>query len=653
MRCRDVQLELSARMDGDLRPLHPDVALHADTCAACGSFQSGAARVRSAVRFAVAEPVPDLVGAVMTKVRAEQVAFAAMPPLRVRPRRRAPSLLPRLAAAALAGAVVGVAVVSTGMVSRRPSRAALATEIPQAIARVAPLVTSYSADFVIIERNWRAEVPTRTFGLAIAFQAPEQLRVAVTDRTAYPAVFAATSNTSLLQVDGARWSLDGSQSCTPQAAPTCAPVPPIHRRVSGRPPFDADALMPTDIVLPVNALAGAGQVQVLGADDVLGRDAIHVRLAADQAEPLFASFQQAGSWRPIYPADPVDLWLDRDAWLPLRFEVRSAGGPDREAWTAENGMPAEPPGALVLRGEATSVSVNEPASAAGPGPPTDAGRDRGFRRASGEALHRALGWAPVVPGDAAGLAPYRSGHFAGRREAVLSYAHGLSWLRVHETRTWRAAAPFGDIGVLAETVALPGGGVAFYEPAGLRTGRRLSIHTGRWDLYLESNLPREDLLRVAASLPVTGLPQPASWRVRRGPGGSRTEVLGVDDGLSRAGFPLLLPAPPSLPAGVRPVAAELRTRAASSGSGALTLLYRRPGIEVAGYALRLYQAPNETLPPPSGADAVQVRVRGALARWSPTAHQLEWVEDGRYLSLTAPGLGLEDLAVIAERMRLG
>jgi hypothetical protein len=643
MRCRDVQLELSARMDGELRPLDAETALHADTCAACRAFADGASRVRAAVRFAVAEPIPDLVSPVMERVRAEPAPGKERAPV---PRQRMGgpgsrrSLVPRLVAAALAGVFVGVAVVSGGLLSRRPSPSALATEVPRAIARSAAGVKAYRVVFRMTELNWRPEVPERTFIANVVFRAPESMRVTVRDLTDYPESLS-VRNESRLIVDGATWSLWGPRACTPQAAPTCAALPPMHRVVTGRPPFDADAPMPTDVVLPVTSLGGSERVEVLGGDTILGRDAVHVRLSSDQAVPLLAFFQQTGSWRPHYPADPVDVWLDRDAWLPLRFEVRSAGGPDRDAWAAENGIPHEPAGALALRGDVTDLGMDQ-----GPGIPhipTRGARDRGFREATPEALADELGWKPAVPRETAGLPPHRSGRFAGRDEAVTSFARGLSWLRVHQTRSHRGDAPFGAVGPLAERVVLPGGSVAFYEPAGLRGGRRLAIHARATDVYLESNLPRDELLRVAGSLRVRGLDLPRSWRVRTGPDGSRTEILPFSEGVRRAPFGVVLPRVP----GMRPAAAELRTGGAAP---ALALYYRRPGIEVAGFSLRLYQAPGEALPPPSGTDAFQIELRGTLARWSPGSHTLEWREGGAYRSITAPGLGLDAVARIAESL---
>ncbi|MEX2457552.1 MAG: hypothetical protein WD770_01045 [Actinomycetota bacterium] len=637
MRCSEVQLALSARMDGDTRPLGSAAAEHAGSCPRCRTFADGAERIRRAVRFEVAEPVPDLTAAVMTRVRAE-VPARPVPLVRARtvPSRR----VARQVAAALARMMVGSAVTAAGFLPGRTPPAE-AEDIPREIAAAAPGVTAYSASFEIVERNWRPEVPEREFRAEVEFRGPEAFRVRLADLTTYPPGLDAR-NDFTLRIQADRWALQGPQACTPQAAPACAPAPPIERSVSGRPPFDADAPMPTDVVLPVLSLAGSERVPVTGGGAFLGRTAVRVEVAAEQAAPLFASFQAAGSWRPLYPADPVNLWLDREAWIPLRFEVHSAGGPDRDAWASANGIRLEPAGEVVLTGEVVRLSLEEPAGPPRffPGPDPEA-RNRGFVDLPEGALGAALGYQPVVPNDTAGLAAYRAGRFAGRPEAVLAYARGLSWLRITQTRSHRAAAPFGGVGILAERVALPGGGFALYEPAGEHHGRRLAVHARGFDAVLESNLPRADLLRVAGSLPVTGLDPPAAWLVRDLPGG-RIERVGMAEAVERAGFPVLVPR--GLPAGLRFAAAELAT---APTSRAITSYYRRVGIESAGFALRIHQARGEPLPPASGTDQVSVAVRGVTGRWSPVRHELEWIEAGAYRSLRAPWMDLFEVLGIA------
>lgn len=650
MRCSDVQLALSARMDGDTRPLEPAEAAHAETCPRCRAFAERAARVRRAVRFEVAEPVPDLVGSVMTRVRAEASPGLEQPaPARTllrpgAPRRRIPRLVSRLAAAALAGAIVGSVVTAAGLFPGRRAPTAEAGDIPREIAAAAPGVSAYSASFSIVERNWRPEVPERVFEAEVEFRGPEAFRVRLADLTAYPPGLDAR-NDFTLRVQADRWALHGPQACTPEAAPACVPAPPLERSFAGRPPFDNDAPMPTDVVLPVLSLAGSERVPVTGAGAILGRTAVRVRVAAEQAAPLFASFQAAGSWRPFYPADPVDLWLDREAWIPLRFEVRSAGGADRDAWASANGILREPAGETVLTGEVTRLSLDEPDGPprffAGPDPEA---RDRGFVDLTEPELATAVGYRPLAPADTAGLEAYRVGRFAGRPEAVLAYARGLSWLRITQTRSHRTRAPFGGVSILAERVELPGGGQALYEPAGERQGRRLAIHARGWDAVLESNLPRPELLRVAGSLPVRGLGAPPSWLVHALPGG-RVERVDQAEAVERAGFRVLVAR--GLPAGLRFAAAELTT---GPSTRAITSYYRRAGIESAGFALRIHQARGEPLPPASGTDQVSVTVRGVTGRWSPVRHELEWIEAGAYRSLRAPWMDLSEVLGIARGM---
>ena len=81
MNCDRAQAVLSARLDGERAPERVGAAVdaHAATCARCRVFEAGALRVRTSVRVRPAEPVPDLVGSIMTRVTAEAGA---------RPRRR-------------------------------------------------------------------------------------------------------------------------------------------------------------------------------------------------------------------------------------------------------------------------------------------------------------------------------------------------------------------------------------------------------------------------------------------------------------------------------------------------------------------------------------------------------------------------------------
>ena len=72
MNCERAQIELSARMDGEPPGrLASAVDEHVAGCPSCRAFEAGAARVRTAVRIRSAEPVPDLIATIMTRVAAE------------------------------------------------------------------------------------------------------------------------------------------------------------------------------------------------------------------------------------------------------------------------------------------------------------------------------------------------------------------------------------------------------------------------------------------------------------------------------------------------------------------------------------------------------------------------------------------------------
>ena len=98
----------------------------------------------------------------------------------------------------------------------------------------------------------------------------------------------------------------------------------------------------------------------------------------------------------------------------------------------------------------------------------------------------------------------------GGNRSQLTYSNGLTYLRVVEQRRWDDDGLFGPVGE-AERVDL-GGGTVYYEPAGTKQGRRLAIHTDDTNIYLETNLSREELLSVAASLPLSGSATPRNRR---------------------------------------------------------------------------------------------------------------------------------------------
>jgi putative zinc finger protein len=621
VKCETVRRQLSARMDGAADRL-VDGALdaHVAGCAGCRAFLAGAERVREVARLEPAGPVPDLVPRIMAEVRRVSTA-------RRIPRWRPPAWS-RYAAAFAAGALVA-AIVAGGLpgVRRAPSPA-LAMEIPREIARASAEVSSYRATFEIVERGFHPRVPERRFVSGVAFRAPERFR---DDLTAYPSG-AWPRNDVSLAVDADRWTLDAPRTCPRQALPSCAPEGRDVRAVRGRAPFDGDATLPTDIVLPVRTLAGSDRVSVVGETSLLGRRAIVVELAYRDATPLFGYLFEGGTWRPFFPHDRVLVSLDADSWFPLAYEVRAAGSPERRLWATRNGLRDDAAGKILLRAEARSLDT-APSNVPGIPSVPDAA-DQGFRDRSVDELAARNGHRPVVPADLQGLRPYRTGGFVSgghpRDEALLSYARGLSWLVITETRSWDQAALFGDVSPLVQRLRLDGLGVAYYEPATGVLGRRLAIHAEGWDLALESNLPRSALLAVARSLPVRGLPTPERWL------GQATLAE------AEASTPYLL-LPARLPAGYRISTVFLEP------SGA-TVYFRRDGAELDGGGIRLFQAEDVSLPPPLEPEVLAVRVRGVTGRYSPTRGELEWVEDGVYRSLGGTALDLRGLLSVAESL---
>jgi hypothetical protein len=79
----------------------------------------------------------------------------------------------------------------------------------------------------------------------------------------------------------------------------------------------------------------------------------------------------------------------------------------------------------------------------------------------------------------------------------------------------------------------------------------------------------------------------------------------------------------------------------------VTLYFRNAEVDVGAGTVRLYMEAAREMPPASSARQSAVQVRGVEGRWTPDRSQLEWIEEGVYRSLDAPGLGLEALLAIA------
>ncbi|HXF73319.1 MAG TPA: hypothetical protein VNO79_12005, partial [Actinomycetota bacterium] len=518
-------------------------------------------------------------------------------------------------------------------------------EVREGVLRAAARVRVYRATFLVTERNLDfPEVTQRRLILSVAFRAPERFRLEVDDLTDYPGNRWTPTDLTLI-VNGGRWSLTAPSACPRGLGRTC---PPVRTVVRDRAPFSPGTPMPTDLVVPLEIFAGA-EPELLGVGRVLGRPAVRVAVPYAAARSLFAFTELGGTWRPFFEDDRVELWLDRRTWLPLEWEVFPAPGRERNLWEQRFELPPEHPSRAVFEVRAVNVSREPPPRGtfrieARPG----SVRTEGVRRIPLGSLADEVGYEPVAPEAVDGLPVYQAVVPAepapSAPDAVVTYASGLSWVKLAERRAGaeegpEGEPPFGPVSPLAEEVALPGGGVAYYEPATEEAGRRLLIHAAGTDLLLETNLPREELLRIAASLPVDGLPAPQDWFRGEGEG----VRVSLEEAAARAGFAPLVPA--ALPQGY--VLASVELLPGEDGPGAIVLHIRPEDSVVGGARIRLFQHPAAELPPATAADVREIVVRGVPGRWSPERSQLEWIEAGLYVSVDAPGASLEDVLAVA------
>jgi hypothetical protein len=614
-------------------------AEHVAGCRSCAAFEAGAWRVRELSRFQVAPQVPDLATRIMRVVEREAEP-AKRPPTRWVPRRRRGLPLRRTAIGLAAGFVIGAVLTGGGLIPR-PARdtSALAAAIPGRLVGAAGAISAYRATFDITELHWTTAVPRRTFVADLAFLAPEEFRVRVRDTTRYPST-AWPRNDLTLVTDGRRWRVTGPNPCPRQALPACTDRGPVTRTVDGRPPFDPGTIRPTDVIVPMTVLAAQQRVDVIGEDRVGGRPAVVVRLAYQDATPLFQYLRFLGSWRPFFPQDRVVLWLDASSWFPLRYDVFPAAGSERSLWATQNGLPREQPDRAVFSAAARPFDprdVPHPSEfrVGGSGPV-----DAGFRDGSGSA---------PVPSWTAGLRSWRTGSFARTAdrpfdEAVSSYAGGLSWITVTVVSGLTEHRPFG-VGSFAEPVHLDNG-IGYYEAASAADPRRVGLHTTLGEVLVATNLPRADLLRVAGSLSVDAMAQPASWRVQRWSGGVIETGLRPEVAAAEASFDVAVPR--TLPAGYRPAAG---TAARAGAVSTVTILYRRAAAELDGVGLLLTESNAPLMPPPEEAGVESISLRpGLSARWSPQRHLLEWIDGGGYRSLLSSGLTLGELLAVARSM---
>ena len=367
-----------------------------------------------------------------------------------------------------------------------------------------------------------------------------------------------------------------------------------------------------------------------------------MRLTFARAKPLFPFLELGGDWRPFFDDDRVDLWLDRTSWFPLRYAVYPSDDPARRAWELRFGLPAEPSNASVMDVRLTSFDREppDPATFTAPG-------WSGAPTLPLAAFPRRVGYLPVTltsPGTlqlSSAVVPPAADPGAPR--SVLLYTDGMAYVRIGERPDWEGPTLFGPVDEGAQQVELAGGGVAYYEPAGQGLGRRLAIHASGTNLFLESNLPRQQLLALAASLPVRGEPLPEAWRRCRDRA-SRSSRWRPEDALARSPVPIELPA--TLPDGYVLASAQIVWDPTATEAAAVSFVFRQLETDAAGGPIVLHVQMGDALPPASSADQFLVELGATSARWTPGRDQLEWIAGGAYVSIEGP-LGLSTLLDLA------
>jgi Putative zinc-finger len=605
VRCDEVTERLSHAFDGGL-PDRDGVALdaHVARCAECRAFRDTALRVRHHLRFEVLTRVPD----VEPRVRA---AIAHSEP-RARRRWLAP------AAAAVAGIVAGAAFV--GFRATGDSDAA-AADLSAPVLAAQRRVDSLTAQVRVTERDWNPDVPIRTYMGHIAYRAPESIAIELVDGTRYPSKAWKPNNVTTVVNQGADWR-SGPAACPRESQPSCTPAVPRVLGTADREPFPDAAPAPLDLVVPVRSLAGGGEQVILGSRAIAGRSAVGVQVTAAHVEPLLSGLVQTGNWREVYPSDRVELWLDRESFVPLDVKVFPARSAERDRWAAHRGYTdgsSDPILEIALDGVTLDQS---PAADAFPSPPPGAvTQSLGFHDLPfDEVAVPNPAWLPRE------MTPYRAGVIQtpnGPAVAERTWSDGRAWVKVRVTREWRGDRLFGDLGDAVRRLDTRVAGTVYAGDG----GRRVALHGPGIDVAVSGSLGGGDLLRVATSLGVRGAAVPPTWA---------EASLATGSAASRALPGLLVPAR----------IGGFGAPAVRVDGATVTFAYTGAGAR----ELVLVQTPGTALAPPVEIDARGVEVRGHTGRYSPDRGELEWVESGVTVSVRSRSLSLSELLRVAAHL---
>ena len=593
--CDDVRIEISARLDDEVDAgTAAAIDAHLAGCAACREYEDSLRSMKRAVALQAAPAVPDITAAVMTRVHrtiAERTA-----------ERRS------LLRTAVAAALITLLVFAGAVVPWRASTddVARASEIARAVRGAATEIGSYHATFTVVERGWHPLVPKRLMEAEVWFEAPERLRMEITDRTDYPGPGWPTNDATLV-AGPQRWLVEETASCPTGALPGCEVSPyPEVRAFDRRQPFDGSTVLPTDLILPLETLADDAGLRVVGRDAIDGRSAHHVVLEMWQARPLIESLQVAGRWRPFPAGARVDLWLDAETWFPVRFTVASGKGE-----LVVEATSFDPSGAI-------DPSLLEPSESTG-------ATNGGFQDAP---------VSTALPAHLAGLEPYRSGVTRDGQQ-ISTFAAGMTWLKVLvDDDTAPTISTFSS-----ELIEL-GDGFGYIEPSEDALRRSIEILGPEERVRIESNLPRDELIRVAASVPIEG----RSITRLRTPTGTVIERVDRDD-LATFGYARV---PGYLPSGFQFSSAFVSRTAGENEQ--LTIFYRRPEGSAVMDEIRLIHAPSTEVLPPSSENLVTISADGFRARWAPARSELEWLDGDVYRAVSVPAFDPETATRIARSL---
>ena len=549
MNCDRAQAVLSDRLDGERAPERVGAAVdeHTATCARCQAFEADALR-RADVRSRAAGRAGSRSGRVDHGARlvgdegtsSPTVAGAGCPAVLARAgaagsrpcsRRRSPGSWPEAWWSADHGRGR-----PPGRSPRRRSSWA-SKRRPHRSMRSQRRSPSRSAAS-------RAEVPERQLRMDVAFLAPQRFRLDVHDETTYPSSRWTPTDLTFI-ADGSSTYRSGATGC-PADLPAGG-CPPTRTTITTRSVYSVQAPAPADLVLPLTTFSSADGIEVLGTDRVAGRDAIRVRLTfatGTSAVPVPGTRRNVAAVLRRRSRGPLAGCV---GLVPVALHGlsvhRSVARPRGSSGSA---CPTNRRDEPIFDVRLTSFDPSAPDPSHVRCPRLVQRAERAARR-----VPRRVGYLPVTPtspGDAARCRPpsCRPATTPTRRAPSCSTRTGwrtcgsasarldadrrcsVRWTRPRNRWTCRAAASR-----TTSRRATASGGDS-------RSTRRAT------NVFLESNLPRAQLLALAASLPVRGEALPEAWRTLTGSGIS-IEQVAPDVALARS--PIAVALPSTLPAG--------------------------------------------------------------------------------------------------------